>query len=72
MEENNIEIEIDESVKKLIFEKGFDKNYGARPLRRAIQNYVEDAISEKILEGELNRSKNLIVQVDENNNILVK
>ena len=43
---NNLNVEIDESVKKLVFEKGFDKNYGARPLRRAIQTYVEDEISD--------------------------
>ena len=48
---NNLDVKIDESVKNLIFEKGFDKNYGARPLRRAIQTYVEDEISEAILDG---------------------
>ena len=41
-----IEIELDESVKKLIAEKGIDKNFGARPLRRTIQNLLEDRLAE--------------------------
>ena len=72
MEENNIEIEIDESVKKLIFEKGFDKNYGARPLRRAIQNYVEDAISEKILDGEIKNNNKTIIKINDENKIVIE
>ena len=42
----------DEAVKELAKE-GFDPKYGARPLRRAIQNQVEDAVAEKMLEGSL-------------------
>jgi ATP-dependent Clp protease ATP-binding subunit ClpC len=51
MEEQNIKIEIDESVKDLISKKGIDTNYGARPLRRAIQSMLEDRIAESILDG---------------------
>jgi len=51
MEEQNIKIEIDESVKELISKKGIDTNYGARPLRRAIQSMLEDRIAESILDG---------------------
>ena len=69
---NNLNVEIDESVKKLIFEKGFDKNYGARPLRRAIQTYVEDEISEAILDGKVAENKKSVVKVDENNMLVVK
>lgn len=71
LQDNNIEIEIDDSIKKLIFEKGFDKNYGARPLRRAIQTYVEDVISEKILDGEIVNNKKAIIKIDENKNVSV-
>jgi len=42
----------DEAVAKLAKE-GFDPQYGARPLRRAIQNHVEDAVAEKMLDGSL-------------------
>ncbi len=52
-----IEIELDESVKKLIAEKGIDKNFGARPLRRTIQNLLEDRLAEEIIDGKLNKGK---------------
>ena len=53
MEEQNIKIEIDESVKDLISKKRIDTNYGERPLRRAIQRYIEDELSDLILKSEL-------------------
>lgn len=40
-------------LKNYIFEKGYDKKYGARPLRRAIQSQVEDGLAEAILNGEV-------------------
>ncbi|MBR2786487.1 MAG: ATP-dependent Clp protease ATP-binding subunit [Clostridia bacterium] len=70
--ENNFVIEIDDSVKKLIFNKGFDKNYGARPLRRAIQNYVEDGISEAILDGTIQEDKKFIVKTNEEGKCVVE
>ena len=72
LHQNNIDIEIDDSVKNLIFEKGFDKSYGARPLRRAIQTYVEDEISDAILDGKVNESKKSIIEIDENQRVVVK
>lgn len=49
----NIEATFDDSVKEKMAEAGFDDIYGARPLRRAIQNNIEDALSEKLLSGEI-------------------
>ncbi len=49
----NIVIEISKPAKELIADKGFDQTYGARPLRRAIQNYLEDPLSEEILKGNI-------------------
>ena len=69
---NNLNVEIDDSVRKLIFEKGFDKNYGARPLRRAIQSYVEDEISEAILDGKVKENKKVVIEIDENRNVVVR
>ena len=46
-------LKIDDTLKEYLIEKGYDEKYGARPLNRAIQKYVEDPISEKVLEGEL-------------------
>jgi len=50
-------------VKKYIVEKGTDKKYGARPLRRAIQNELEDKLAEAILDGEVKADTEVIVSV---------
>ncbi len=47
------EIKLTDEAKEYIAEKGFDVNFGARPLKRAIQKYLEDPIAEEILKGEL-------------------
>ena len=51
--EKDIKIKFDKSVRELIAKKGVDKAFGARPLRRAIQNIVEDKLAEEILDGNL-------------------
>lgn len=65
LKQNDYEVRIDESVKKLIAKKGFDANYGARPLRRAIQSYVEDIISEAILNGSVRIDKPAVIVADD-------
>ena len=55
--EKNIEIEFTDNVISKLSEKGFDKVYGARPLRRLITSEIEDMLSEKILLGELNKKE---------------
>ena len=57
------EIEFSPEVKELISSKGIDKNFGARPLRRTIQNLVEDKIAEAILEGKVQKGKKIKVSV---------
>ena len=47
------QIELSDDAKEFVAEKGYDVQYGARPLKRAIQNYIEDGISELIVNGEL-------------------
>jgi ATP-dependent Clp protease ATP-binding subunit ClpC len=59
----NIKLTIRDSVKKYIVEKGTDKKYGARPLRRAIQNELEDKLAEAILDGEVKVDTEVIVSV---------
>ena len=58
-----IKLTIRDSVKKYIVEKGTDKKYGARPLRRAIQNHLEDTLAEAILDGEVKAGKEIVVSV---------
>ena len=48
------------------------KSYGARPLRRAIQTYVEDEISEAILDGKVKESKKSVIEIDENHRVVVR
>ncbi|MFM7129218.1 MAG: ATP-dependent Clp protease ATP-binding subunit, partial [bacterium] len=57
--ERNLAIELSEAARSFVIEKGSDSTYGARPLRRAIENLIEDPMSEKILMGEF-VGKNLI------------
>jgi len=49
----NITLKVDDNVKEFLAEKGYDKVYGARPLRRTIQNLVEDRIAEEMLDGKI-------------------
>ena len=65
------EIEFTPEVKKLISSKGIDKNFGARPLRRTIQNLIEDKIAEAILDGIVQKGKEAVVDV-ENEEIKIK
>ena len=53
LSEQEYDVEIDKSVKDLVAKKGIDANYGARPLKRAIQSNVEDKIAEAILDGKI-------------------
>ena len=57
LQDSNIEIKIDKSVKELIAKEGTNKSYGARPLRRTIQNLLEDKIAEAILDGKVKPEK---------------
>ena len=60
LKDKNITIEFTDSVINKLSEKGFDKVYGARPLRRLITTEIEDMLSEKFLLGELNKEKYII------------
>lgn len=51
----DIELKFTDLMKKYIFKKGYDKKYGARPLKRAIQTYVEDELAEAILTGDAHK-----------------
>ena len=72
MEAQNIKLEIEDSVKDKIIEKGIDINYGARPLKRTIQNLIEDKIAEAILDGKVKPNKKAKIVVDEEGNIVIK
>ncbi len=58
-------INLTEAAKNYIAEKGYDSNFGARPLKRAIQKYLEDPIAEEILKGELKTGDTILVDYDD-------
>ena len=60
----NIEFEITDEAREFILEKGYNPEHGARPLRRAIQKYLEDPLSEKLLNGEIVRSDQLKITAE--------
>ena len=64
---NEISVEFDDEAVKKIAKKGFDPVYGARPLRRAIQNDIEDMLSEMIIDGSVKKSDSITVTVEDDN-----
>ncbi|MBC2723095.1 ATP-dependent Clp protease ATP-binding subunit [Desulfosporosinus sp.] len=65
LRENGLELQVDNSAVELIAKEGNDPIFGARPLRRAIQRLIEDALSEKILEGEFKNGDRIRVEAEE-------
>jgi len=63
-------LKLTEKAKDFIAEKGFDRQYGARPLNRAIQKYVEDALAEKIISSDLQEGDSITMDLDEKLNEL--
>ncbi|WP_203364275.1 ATP-dependent protease ATP-binding subunit ClpC [Bacillus sp. REN10] len=71
LKEQNIIVELTDQAKEKIAEEGYDPEYGARPLRRALQKQVEDRLSEELLKGKVLTGQYVIVDVD-NNEFVVK
>jgi ATP-dependent Clp protease ATP-binding subunit ClpC len=65
------EVRLTPAALDFLVEKGYDQNFGARPLRRAIQRHIEDPLSEKILLGEVGRGDEIEVDVSEDKERLV-
>jgi ATP-dependent Clp protease ATP-binding subunit ClpC len=63
--DNEIKLEITDEAKKLLAEKGFDSQFGARPLRRSIQRLVENPLSERILNGQVKEGSLVRVEAEE-------
>lgn len=62
-EQMNITLDINDEIVDFISDTGFDEKYGARPLRRAIQNLVEDKLAEEVLDGNIHSGDTAIVQL---------
>lgn len=59
------DLHLSEKAKDYIAEKGFDKQYGARPLKRAIQKYIEDALAEEIVNSKLEEGDSIYMDLNE-------
>ncbi|MDJ0798996.1 MAG: ATP-dependent Clp protease ATP-binding subunit [Calothrix sp. MO_167.B12] len=69
--EKGINLEVSDRFKELVVKQGYDPSYGARPLRRAIMNYLEDSLAEAILSGEIKSGDTAFVDVDETDKVIV-
>ena len=63
LREKNIELEVSQAAKELLADKGYDPNFGARPLRRVIQDEIEDMLSEELLGGRMAAGDTVLVDV---------
>ncbi len=70
LEERHYNIELTERVKEWIAEVGYDPSFGARPLKRAIQRYIEDPLALRLLEGDFKEGDTVKVDLDENKHII--
>ena len=65
MKSLGIKLSLTEEAKNFLFSKGYDVQYGARPLKRAIQNYVEDTVSEAMLLNQISENQKITLEVNE-------
>ena len=71
IEDMGFTIELTEKAHDFIAEKGWDEQYGARPLKRAIQRYVEDVLAEEIIRTKINVGEKIIIDYDENKDDMI-
>ncbi|HEX3628246.1 MAG TPA: ATP-dependent Clp protease ATP-binding subunit [Verrucomicrobiae bacterium] len=60
----NIKVELDETAKEFLVEKGYNPDFGARPMRRAVERFLEDPLAEEILKGGLHENEPIVVTRD--------
>ncbi|MDB6056048.1 MAG: clpC [Verrucomicrobiales bacterium] len=65
LKSKNIKLSMDEKAKDVLVEKGYDPTYGARPMRRAVERFLEDPLAEEILKGTLHDNEPIMVTVED-------
>jgi ATP-dependent Clp protease ATP-binding subunit ClpB len=70
--DHKIRIQLTEKAKDFLADKGFDPDYGARPLKRAIQTHIQDTLSLKLLEGDFNENDIVEVDINRQNSLIFK
>ena len=71
LEKLNYHVELSQDAKDFIAEKGWDKDFGARPLKRAIQKYIEDLLAEMLVNKQLSEGETIMLKVNEEKDGLV-
>ncbi len=70
LQEKGVKLEVTEAARDLLGEKGYDEVYGARPLRRAIQDLLEDKLSDGLLRGEFGSGDTITVDATDDEIVL--
>ncbi|RME95879.1 MAG: ATP-dependent Clp protease ATP-binding subunit [Verrucomicrobia bacterium] len=65
LKHRNLTLELDPKAKEFLVEKGYDPAYGARPMRRAVERYLEDPLAEEIIRGDLHENEPIRVTVED-------
>ena len=65
MKDKKLKIEVSDEAKEFLIEKGYDEKLGARPLRRAVEKFLEDTLAEELLSGNLRKNKPITVILSE-------
>ncbi|MDR1435259.1 MAG: ATP-dependent Clp protease ATP-binding subunit [Puniceicoccales bacterium] len=72
MSAKKISVTLNDSVREFLIKKGYDQKYGARPLRRALEKYVEDFLAEEYLKGELEEGSAIQLGLGENDQVFIE
>jgi ATP-dependent Clp protease ATP-binding subunit ClpC len=66
LEEKNLSLYLEEEAREFLLREGYDPTYGARPLRRAIERYIEDPLAEEVLRGKFAEGGTIVVKLGGN------
>jgi ATP-dependent Clp protease ATP-binding subunit ClpC len=72
MNAKKISITLNDSIREFLIQKGYDQKYGARPLRRALEKYVEDFLAEEFLRGGLQEGSTIQLGLGENDQVCIE
>jgi ATP-dependent Clp protease ATP-binding subunit ClpC len=67
LQHKKLKLELDSRAKDFLVEKGYDPQYGARPMRRSVEKHLEDPLAEEILKGNLHEGEPVVVTVAPDN-----
>ena len=71
LQEQKMDLEVSDEARDFLLKEGFDEEYGARPLRRAIQTYVDDALADALLANEISSGQTVLLTVEDGKMIVV-